>query len=110
VGATYWASGTAISLPASCDLLLHASATFENAGTNGGMRIVQVKRVSDNVILAEFNGLGPGGSTTDWITVTGTYPYRSGATDSVYLNLKQISGSTMTIFQAFCGFTVQARN
>ena len=110
VGATYWSSGTAISLPASCDVLLHASATFENAGVNGGMRIIQVKRVSDNVILMELNGTGPGGSATDWVTVTGSFPYRSGATDSVYLSLKQTSASTMTIFQAYCGFTVQARN
>lgn len=110
VGADYWTSGTNIALPASCDVLLSASATFQNAGVNGGMRIVQIKRVSDNVILAEFNAAGPGGSTTDWVTVTGSYPYRTGATDSMYLSLKQISGATMTIFQAFCGFIVQARN
>lgn len=108
VGGTFWSSGSAVTLPASTDLLLHTQVTFENAGVNGGMRFVQIKRSSDNVILAEFNGTGPGGSTTDWVTVTGTYPYRAAGSDSMYLSVKQLSGATVTIFQAMLGFTVQA--
>lgn len=110
VGGDYWASGTGVSLLVKAFWMLHVSVTFENAGTNGGMRIVQIKRVADNVILAEFNGLGPGGSTTDWITVTGTFPYNgSSAADAVYVNIKQTSGSTMTIFQAYVGATLVVR-
>lgn len=108
VGATYWTTGSNVILPANTDVLLHTQVTFQNAGVNAGLRLVQIKRVSDTNNLAEFNGTGTGGSSTDWITVTGTFPYRAAGADSIYLNVKQISAATMTIFQAYLGFTVIA--
>lgn len=93
-----WSSGANITLPAiNADWKVTVKCVFQNAGTNGGMRIAQVLRVGDDLLICEANGTGPGGSATDWVVVNATELYRGGASQQFYGRVKQVSGSTMTI-------------
>jgi hypothetical protein len=109
IGADWWSSGANITIPSDGTYLVSAYATFQNAGTNGGIRVLQVKRVSDSVNILEANATGSGGSSTDWFTPIGSYPYVGTAGQQFYVNLKQTSGSTITIFQVSVSFILLAR-
>lgn len=108
-GGDWWTAGSLVTLPANGYYLAHCWAIFQNAGTNAGLRIVQLKRQGDGLNLVEAVGTGPGGSTTDWLTVGGTQPYVGAAGQQFYLNVKHTASAALTLFQAFIGFTLIER-
>lgn len=100
VGHDFWSSGSTITLPNyNADWLWTLTTVFQNAGTNGGTRNTQLKKVSDNTIVMEGLGTGPGGSSTDWIVVNCARVLRCTASEQFYINVKQNSGSTLTVFR-----------
>lgn len=109
IGGTFWTTGTDITLPFDGFYLAHLSVVFQNAGTNAGMRLGQLKRNSDEFPVVDVTNIGPGGSTTEWVNCAGTFPYvgESGETFSVVL--RQSSGSTMAVFSVVAGFTLLTR-
>lgn len=110
VGGTWWAVGTptTITIPVNGDYLLSLLVIFENAGTNGGMRIAQLKR-QDGINIVEVTGTGPGGSTTDWVPVCGSMVARLVAGNTFTVHVIQTSGSTATIFQVTATITLLGR-
>ncbi len=102
IGATYWVVGspTLLTLPFNGFYLVWIHVVFQNQGTNGGIRLVQVKKQSDNSNIFEQTGIGPGGSSTDWINVLASFPINGTAGQQIYASVKQSSGGTMTIFSA----------
>lgn len=109
-GGPTWTSGANFTLPAiNADWDIKLKAVFQNAGTNGGLRIVQLFRVGDDQLVCEGNGCGPGASATDWVVVNATELYRGAASQAFYGKVKQISGSLMTIAEVTVTFTLVAR-
>jgi hypothetical protein len=111
VGADWWSASpdaTVITMPFNGYGLAHLSAVFQNAGTNGGVRVAQVLTAGGTPVV-DLTATGPGGSSTDWITLQGTMPWIATANEKLHIALRQSSGTAMTIFSAAIGFTYLAR-
>lgn len=108
-GGAWWTSGPNVTLPFNGFYYATVQCTFQSAGTNGGIRIAQIKRVSDGLNIAEGNQTGTGGSSSDWFVAQATMPYVGTAGQQFYVNVKQTSGTSMTMFQSVLAFTLIER-
>ncbi|ROO82574.1 pectate lyase-like protein [Actinocorallia herbida] len=105
-----WTTGANLTCPAiNADWLITLKAVFQNAGVNGGSRIVQLYRTSDNQLVMEAYGVGPGGSSGDWVTVQAVDVWRGLAGEQFYGIVKQTSGATATVAEVAVNFALLAR-
>ncbi len=108
IGADWWSSGSGVTIPFNGYYLVTARVIFQNAGTNGGLRAIYVKP-TDDFAFADQNVSGPGGSTSDWMTISCSETVTLAAGKVLNLGVKQISGSTMTIYRSDMSVTLMAR-
>jgi len=103
-GFTYTVGTQNITLPVRGVYILNVKAIFQNPAANGGMRIAQICRSSDNAPMGEQGAAGPGGAATDWVTQTATWITQGNAGDGFFMRVLQSSGGAgvlnSAIFQA----------
>lgn len=98
-GATWWTSGTSITVPNTGLYLMGVSATFQSGGTNAGVRKVQISNAG-GVPQVEGNCTGTGGSSFDWFTPTGTGLVQATASDTFKITVTHTANVDLTLFQA----------